>query len=77
MYFISLANDVAKDVTNKHSVTVSLYFENGVEQSFYYYKPSGEITAKMFNSTVCKMNQDWCQSVSCNGKLGKISITCY
>lgn len=77
MYLVNLAKDVAKDVTNNHSVTVSLHFENGVEESFYYYKPSGEITTKMYNSTVCKMNYDWCQSVSNNGKLGKISITCY
>ena len=75
MYLINLAKDVAKDVTNNHSVTVSLHFENGVEQTFYYYKPNGEITSNMFTSTVCKMNDAWCQSVSNNGKLGNIDNT--
>ena len=77
MNFINLAKDVAYDVTNNHSVTVGLYFKNGDEQTFYYYKPSGEITTRMFDTTVCKMNNDWCQSVSNNGIIEKITITCY
>ena len=72
-----LANEVAMNVQNNHSVFVNLYFENGEEQAFYYFKPSSEMTTKQFHSTMSKINNEWCQSITENGKVGKISITCY
>lgn len=72
-----LANEVAMNMQNNHSVFVSLYFKNGEEQTFYYFKPSCEMTTKQFYSTMSKMNNEWCQSITENGKVGKISITCY
>ena len=77
MNYIRLAKDVAKDVSKNRSVSVGLHYKNGEEETFYYYKPSGEITTRVLNTTVCNMNNDWCQSVSNKGKLEKITITCY
>ncbi len=73
MNFTKLTNDVLLELCDNNKVTVVLHFNNG-EDKCYFYTPAC-IRNTRFSTISKRMNETWCQSVSYNGKLDKITIT--
>ena len=75
--YFKLAQEIANDVKAKRNVSFVFHLNNGDTKAFYYNQSSNYYKQFTTNVIADRINDEWCQTLSDDDVVEKISIAKY